>query len=197
MDAAKMFETDKTMDAIETILTRHSVSKVKPDPLPRKLIERLLQAAVQAPNHYRVRPWRFVVLTGRSREALGGVMAETLCKSNPSLPEAALDIERSKPLRAPVLIAVGVDKPADARVLEIENICATAAAVENLLLAAHAEGLGAMWRTGPAARDPEVKKFLGFTPDQDLIAFVYIGYPDSAAPAVERPSFEDRTVWRE
>ena len=50
------------------------------------------------------------------------------------------------------------------RVLEIENICAVAAAVENLLLAVHAEGLGAMWRTGPAARNPEVKKFLGFAP---------------------------------
>jgi nitroreductase len=61
----------------------------------------------------------------------------------------------------------------------------------------HAEGLGAMWRTGPAARDPEVKKFLGFAPDQELISFVYIGYPDMLPAAAERPSFEDRTVWME
>lgn len=197
MNAWEPQEKVKTMDVLEAIFTRHSVAKVKPDPLPRKQIERLLQAAVQAPNHYRVRPWRFVVLMGRSREALGGVMAESLRKSKPDLPEAALEIERSKPLRAPVLIAVGVDKPADGRVLEIENICATAAAVENLLLAAHAEGLGAMWRTGPAAHDPEVKKFLGFTPEHELIAFVYIGYAEMLPPAPERPSFEDRTTWRE
>ena len=186
---------EKAMDALETIFTRRSVARVQPDPLPRQLIERLLHAAVQAPNHYRVRPWRFVVLTGDSRKALGEVMAQSLCKSNPALPEAAMDLERAKPLRAPVLIAVGVDKPADARVLHIENICAAAAAVENLLLAAHAEGLGAMWRTGPAARDPQVKKFLGFAPDQDVIAFVYIGYPDMPLPPPERPSFEDRTTW--
>ena len=183
------------MDTLEAIQTRHSIAKVKPEAVPRATIEKLLHAAVQAPNHYRVRPWRFVVLTGKSRQALGEVLAQAQKKQNPELPEAGMEIERTKPLRAPVLIAVGVDKPADPRVLEIENICAVAAAVENLLVAAHAEGLGAMWRTGSAARDPEVKRFLGFTADQELISFVYIGYPDLTPPATERPSFEDRTVW--
>jgi nitroreductase len=183
------------MDALEAILTRHSVAKVKPDPVSHEIIERLLHAAVQAPNHYHVRPWRFVVMTGKSRNTLGEVLAQALKKQNPELPDSGMEIERAKPLRAPVLIAVGVDKPNDPRVLEIENICAVAAAVENLLLAAHAEGLGAMWRTGSAARDPEVKKFLGFSPDQELISFVYIGYPDPTAAITERPSYEDRTVW--
>ena len=91
------------MDAMEAILTRHSIAKVKPDSVDHELIEKLLHAAVQAPNHYRVRPWRFVVLTGKSREALGEVMAQTLKKQNPDLPDSALDIERGKPLRAPVL----------------------------------------------------------------------------------------------
>ena len=185
------------MNAIETILTRHSVAKVSPDALPRATVEKLLHAAVQAPNHYRVRPWRFVVLSGKSREALGEVMAQSLKKRNPDLPDSGLDIERAKPLRAPVLIAVGVDKPVEPKVLEIENICAVAAAIENLLLAAHAEGLGAMWRTGPTARDAEVKKFLGFEPDQEILSFVYIGYPDLTVPLAERPSFEDRTTWME
>lgn len=106
------------------------------------------------------RSWNFVVLTGKSREALGEIMAQAMKRQNPELPDSGMEIERTKPLRAPVLIAVGVDKPSDPRVLAIENICAVAAAVENLLLAAHAEGLGAHWRTGPAALDPEVKKFL-------------------------------------
>ena len=183
------------MDALEAILTRHSIAKVKSDPVLRKVIEKLLHAAVQAPNHYRVRPWRFVVLTGKSRQALGQVMAQVLKKRNPEMPEDGLEKERAKPLRAPLLIAVGVDKSDDPRVLDIENICAVAAAVENLLLAAHAEGLGAMWRTGPAVRDPEVKQFLGFESIQELISFVYIGYPDLEVPVVERPSYEDRTVW--
>jgi nitroreductase len=183
------------MDTLEALMTRRSISKIKPDPVPRAMIEKLLLAAVQAPNHYRVRPWRFVILMGKSREALGEVMAQALNKKSPELPEAAMEKERAKPLRAPVLIAVGVDISEDPRVLEIENICSVAAAVENLLLAAHAEGLCAMWRTGPSVREPEVKKFLGFTPEQELLSFVYIGYPDPEGPMVARPSFEDRTVW--
>src|SRR5512136_3091047 len=186
---------ERNMDVLEAIFTRHSISKVKPDPPPQAIIEKLLQAAGQAPNHYKVQPWRFVVLTGKSRQSLGEVLAQALKKQNPELPEAGMEIERAKPLRAPVLIAVGVDKPCDPKVLEVENICAVAAAVENLLLAAHVEGLGAVWRTGAAARDPEVKKFLGFTPDQELISFIYIGYPDMTPPTAERPTFEDRTVW--
>jgi nitroreductase len=185
------------MDALEAIFNRHSVSRVKPDPVPKEVIERLLAAAVQAPNHYRIQPWRFIVLTGRSREALGEVMARSLQAFDPDLSEAALEKERAKPLRAPVLVAVGVDKPSDPRVLEIENICAAAAAVENLLIAAQAEGLGAMWRTGPAARDPAVKKFLGLDPSQELISFVYIGYPEGPSSTYDRPSFEDRTTWME
>ena len=185
------------MDALEVIHTRHSLTNIKPDPVPRAVIEKLLQAAAQAPNHYKVRPWRFVVLTGQARARLGDVMAQSLKETHPDLPEAALDKERAKPLRTPVLIAVGVDKPDDPRLLEIENICATAAAVENLLLAAHALGLGAKWRTGTAARDPLVRRFLGFAPDQLILSFVYLGYPELIPPAEERPSFEDRTKWME
>ena len=185
------------MDTLEAILTRHSVAQVKSEPVPRKVIEKLLLAAVQAPNHYRVRPWRFVILTGKSREALGEVMAQALKQQHPDVPGEGMDKERVKPLRAPVLIGVGVDKTDDPRVLEIENICSVAAAVENLLLAAHAEGLGAMWRTGSTVRNLEVKKFLGFEPDQIMLGFVYIGFPDLEFPPVERPSYKDRTVWLE
>lgn len=185
------------MDTIATIHSRHSLGKVKPDPLSREVIETLLSAAVQAPNHYKVRPWRFVVLTGHAREALGEVMANSFKTKFPTVPEAALDKERQKPLRSPLLIAVGVDKPNEPKVLEIENICAVAAACQNILLAAEALGLGGQWRTGDAARDPEIKKFLGFEPDQQVISFLYIGYPDFVPEPVERPSFEDRTVWME
>jgi len=189
------------METLEAIHTRQSIGRVKPDPVPRELIEKLLSAAVQAPNHYKVRPWRFVVLTGMGREKLGDVMAQVFLEKFPDLPpdmlSTALEKERSKPLRSPVLIAVGVDKPSESKVIEIENVCAAAAACQNLLLAAHASGLAAKWRTGDAARDPQIKQFLGFEPDQHLIAFLYIGYPEFELPPVERPSFEERTIWME
>ena len=101
------------MDTLQTIQTRHSIGKVKPDAVPRDLIEELLNAAVQAPNHHKVRPWRFVVLTGNGRNRLGEVMAQSMKAKFPQLADEALNKERAKPLRAPVLIAVGVDKPTE------------------------------------------------------------------------------------
>lgn len=183
------------MEVFEAIYTRHSQKKVKADPVPREMIEKLLDAAVQAPNHYKVRPWRFVVLTGEARDRLGEVMAASQAERHPEFPQESFDKCRATPLKAPVVIAVGVDKPSEAKVLEIENICAAAAACQNLLLAAHAMGLGAKWRTGDWARDPKIKEFLGFDADQHLIAFIYVGYPEFIPELTPRPSFEDRTVW--
>lgn len=185
------------MDVFEAIFQRQSIGKVRPDPVPRELIERLLSSAVQAPNHYKVRPWRFIVLTGDARKRLGEVMARSLEQRLPGVIEEALAVERAKPLRAPVIIAVGVEKPDDPRVLEIENVCAAAAAVENLLLAATALGLGAKWRTGKPAEDPAVKAFLGLEPDQHLIGLIYLGYPEGEHISLSRPSYEDRVTWME
>lgn len=183
------------MDAIQAMRSRQSIGTMKADPVPRAVIEQLLEAAVQAPNHYKVRPWRFVVLTGQGRNRLGGVMAEVLHRRFPELDEAGLERERAKPLRAPVVIAVGVDPPAESKVLEIENICAAACACENVLIAATANGLGGHWRTGDAARDPDIKRFLGFRAEQHVIAFLYLGYPEVATPPPERPGYEERTTW--
>lgn len=183
------------MDVYEAIHHRHMDAMVKPDAVPRALIEKLLDAAVQAPNHYKVRPWRFVVLTGKGLRALGDVMAASFQDRIPDQPPEVVDKTRALPLRAPLIIAVGVDKPGEPKVSEIENIVAAAAACQNLLLAAQAEGLAVKWRTGEWALEGRVKEYLGFQPDQHLIAFLYIGYPSNPVSHAPRPSFEDRTVW--
>lgn len=185
------------MDVFEAIHNRHSIKKVRQDPVRRELIEKMLDAAAQAPNHYKVRPWRFIVLTGDSRNRLGDAMSASLRERHPEFPQEAFDKAHATPLQAPVVIAIGVDKPSEAKVLEIENICATAAATQNLLLSAHALGLGAKWRTGEWARDAKVKEFLGFEADQHLIGFIYIGHPEFIVEYPARPSYEDRTVWVE
>jgi len=183
------------MELFEAIHKRHSVGKVKADELPRDLVQKLLDAGNAAPNHYKVRPWRFVVLTGDARKQMGDVMAVSQHERQPEIPAEGLEKTRGLPLRAPVVIAVGVDKPSESKVLEMENYAATAAACQNILLAAHASGLGAIWRTGEWARDAKVKQFLGFEPDQHIIGFIYIGYPQAEIESAPRPSYEDRTVW--
>jgi len=185
------------MELFEAIHTRMSIGKVKPDPVPRELIERMLEAGAQAPNHHKVQPWRFIVLTGAARERLGEVMAQALLRRQPQAPPEVVAAERAKPLRAPVIIAVGVDRPSGPKVVEIENICAAAAATENMLLAAHALGLAAQWRTGAAAEAPEVKALLGLAPDQALISFVYVGWCLVEPQGYTRPPASERTTWLE
>jgi nitroreductase len=183
------------METLQAIHNRHSFGVIKAEAVPHEIIIKLLSAGAQAPNHYKIRPWRFFVLTGKGLENLGEVMAASFKSKFPDAPAEAADKERAKPLRAPLIIAVGVDKPSEPKVLEIENICAAAAACQNILLAAHDLGLTAIWRTGDNARDPEVKKFLGLEPDQLLVGFLYIGLPDNVPAFPVRPGFEDRTVW--
>lgn len=185
------------MELQTALHTRISTSKVKADALPQELILKLLEAGNQAPNHHRVRPWRFFVLTGAARERLGDVMAASQRDRRPDLPPEALDKTRALPGRAPVVIAVGVDKPTEERIIEIENVCAAAAACQNILLAAHDLGLGAIWRTGEWARDPQVKAFFGLDAEQVLIAFLYVGYAAGEVKFTERPPVEDRVVWME
>lgn len=185
------------MDLQTALHTRVSVPKLKPDELPRDLILKLLEAGNQAPNHHRVRPWRFFVLTGASRARLGEVMAASQREREPAATTEQLDATRALPLRAPVIVAVGVDAPREERVIEIENVCAAAAACQNILLAAHDLGLGAIWRTGVWARDTNVKEFFGLAPEQHLIAFLYVGYPAGEVKPAQRPSVEDRVVWME
>jgi nitroreductase len=192
---ASVCDERRKMDIFEAIQTRHSVKKVKADSLPRDVIEKLLDAGNRAPNHYKVRPWRFIVLTGNGRGKLGDVMAASLRDRQPDLPQEGLDKTRALPLRAPVVVAVGVDKPVEAKVLDLENYAAVSAACQNILLVAHALGLGAIWRTGDWARDEKVKEFLGLTADQHIAGFIYVGYPEAAGEPAQRPSFEDRTVW--
>ena len=183
------------MELFDAIYSRQSNGNIKPDPVPHALIEQCLAAAVQAPNHHKVRPWRFVVFSGVGRARLGEALAHMRLTKNPTATDQFLAIERSLPFRAPVVIAIGVDKPEGPKVLEIENVVAAACAAQNLLLAAQALGLAAKWRTGDGALSPDVKATCGLAPDQHLIGFIYLGYPASEPPPITRPGAEDRTTW--
>ena len=179
---------------------RQGVLKFRTERPPRELVERILDEAVQAPNHYLNQPWRFVVLAGPAREALGKAFAERhrkqMAGTDAAQVEQALQADRAKPLRAPVLIAVAAARTDNPKALRLEDIAATAAAAQNILLAASAYGLGAYWRTGDDAYDPDVKAHLGLKPDDDVVGFLYLGYPDGTRPTSPRASAAEKTEWR-
>ncbi len=185
------------MDVLEAIMTRHMVGKVRPERPKREEIETLLRAAVRAPNHRLTEPWRFVVITGPALDELGEVFAQTLRAVKPDATEEELNRERTKPRRAPVIIAVACLKGRDP-IETHENIVATAAAIQNILLAAHGMGLGAYLRTGDTAYHPLLLRWLGVPEDAQFMGFIYLGYPAPDAPPRHTPRrpIEEVAQWR-
>jgi len=184
---------------LDTIRRRRSIGKVT-DQLPsREQIEEILEAATHAPNHHNVQPWRFFVLAGKAREELGQAMEQALRARLGDMPqeraESLLAKERNKLLRAPVIITVASEHSQESHVVDIENVEATAAAVQNMLLVAEEHGLTALWRTGDAAYDPAIKHWFGLSPDDHIVAFIYLGYP--AIPRQERKPTpaHHKTTW--
>ncbi len=189
------------MTVFDTIKRRRSIGKMTEQRPTQEHIAQILEAATHAPNHYRVEPWRFFVLTGQARNELGAIMAESLAvrleETVSAKAQAQLSQERQKPLSSPVLIIVASEHPTQPNVVDIENIAATAAAVENMLLVAEELKLAAKWRTGNAAYDPNVKQWLGLSAEDHIIAMLYLGYPDPAIPQTERhpQPVETKTRW--
>jgi nitroreductase len=185
------------MDALAALSTRHSVAPpflTDPGPDERMLAE-ILAAGASAPDHGRLRPWRFIVIRGAARARLGEVFAEALRKRQPDASAEALEQERSRPLRAPVVIAVVVKlAPEHPKIPEIEQILSTGAAVENILIAAHAQGFGAKWLTGANAYDSHVMAALGLTGNDRLAGFVHLGTVEGKPPQVPHADARELTT---
>jgi nitroreductase len=185
------------MDALEAILTRSSVPPVKmgpPGPDDAQL-RRILEAGAAAPDHGRLRPWRFLVVRGAARERLGELFASAALAKGGEVSEAEVEKQRSGPLRAPVVVTVAAKvRPDHPKIPPAEQVASAAAAAQNMLIAAHALGLSAKWTTGKNAHDPAVRDGMGLGPDDQIVGFLLIGSPAVPHGAAERPPVDDVVV---
>jgi nitroreductase len=179
------------------IVHRSAPVAFRPDRPPRELVERLLDAAATAPNHHLNQPWRFVVLTGAELERYADLQVEQHRRRliKPDASEADLAATRRKALRAPVLVVVACVRTDHPKAMEIEDVEAAASAATALLLAAPDLGLGALWRTGKPAYDPEVKALLGLRPDDHIVGLLYLGYPQGTRALSPREPAHTKTTW--
>jgi nitroreductase len=170
------------MEAIEALTSRRSPPKLV-DPAPSDAqLEAMLGAAIRAPDHGRLRPWRFIVMRGAARERLGQVLGEALRSRDPAVPDDVVARERQKPLRAPLVVAVAAALDESHKIPVVEQMLAAGAATQNILLAAHAMGFGAWWRTGDGAYDAHVKQALGLKPGDAIVGFLYLGTASGRTP---------------
>ncbi len=168
---------------IATLLSRASTKAVtEPGPTDGDL-HTIFEAAVRAPDHGKLRPWRFYVVRGEARRKLSDLFAAGAARREPN----AVEKEREKPLRAPVTIVVVAKITPNHKIPEIEQTLSTAAAAMNILNAAHALGFGAKWITGGNCYDTEFKREFGLEPADQLIGFIQIGTPSEGSSLPQRP----------
>jgi nitroreductase len=190
------------LEVNQAIETRRSVGQVKQDPVPREIVEKILESAVHAPNHRITEPWRFHVFAGKGRGELARARAEVariLAEAEGEEEEFAagrISRERKKAFRAPVVIVV-ISKGGRDEVETLENYAACAAAVQNMQLTAHSLGLATIWRTGPVAYHPYMREFFGIENGDKIVAHLYLGYPEVTERSRRREPASARTVWHE
>lgn len=166
------------MDAITALQQRVSAPRVKEAEPDDASLDAIYRCALRAADHGLIRPWRFLVIRGESRQRLGDLFAEASLQDTPELSSAEVEKVRNKALRAPVIV-VGITSPRKhPKVPLLEQQQSTAAALQNIINAAFALDLGAIWRTGNMATHPLVKQGLGLTTDEEITGFVYLGEVD-------------------
>jgi len=188
-----------TVDA--ALAGRRSVRRLDSRPVERALVEEVIATACLAPAPHHSRPWRFVILSAEARERLSEAMGERWRQDleRDSVAEERirrlLDRSRARLAAAPVLILAGFAGEArrpwpDERRQRAEDtmfVQSVGAAVENLMLAAHARGLGSYWLSAPLFCPEAVCRALELPSDFQPQALVALGYPQEGLRLPPRP----------
>lgn len=163
---------------LDQLLDRHSVAVRRlglPGPNPAEL-ERILAAALMAPDHGALRPWRLIVIGTGARETLAELFVAGKRKTQADLTQAEIDRERDKALRPPVLIALAARTRSDHPIVtEAEQLATAGAALQNILIASHLSGYGAIILSGARCQDADLRARLGIEPAEHFLGFISIG----------------------
>jgi nitroreductase len=174
-------------------LQRRNSSPRLTEPAPSLAdMQAIFQAALRAPDHAWLRPWRFITIAGERRQDFGEVLERCLRQRNPAADGVALGKARNAPMRAPLLVVVVANLSPHPKVPAIEQRLSAACAAHTILLGAEALGYAGIWRTGDAAFDPAVRAALGLAGEEEIIGFVYLGTRDGSAktiPALDTAEF--------
>ncbi len=178
------------MQAIDALVMRRSATTLAEPAPDAGALELIFASAVRAPDHGRLRPWRFLVVRGAARARFGELLARHLSRTQPAATAQSLQRERDKAFRAPMIIVVAAHVNEAVKIPPIEQTLSAGVAAGNIMLAALALGYNAMWKTGGAAYDPEVRQSLGLGPSEVIVGFLYIG-TEAGKPSVARGEWRD------
>ena len=194
---------------LDAVIKRRSIRKYKEEEIPVHMVEEVLRAGLLAPSSKNLQPWKFIVVTGRSKAEMLEVFRQGLEreKNSPLLPESApyiggAEYTRQVMKQAPVIIFIvntlGLEVnrglTPDERIFELCNAQSIGAAIENMTLAATDLGLGSLWICDTCFAYQELNGWLDA--GGELIAALALGYADEAPAARPRKSLEEAAEWR-
>lgn len=176
------------------------LSRVSPDPVPREVIEQMLEAANWGQSNEDTEPWRFAVFTGDAREKLAEMYGNAyLADHEGDADPTAEKGYRDRAFLAPVWIAIGMEPALNEDGSLVgepeEELMAVATAVQNLSLVASANGLAGMWHSKGVSVHPTVASALGWEAPSRLLGFYFCGVANCDWPAGERKPLEGKVDW--
>ena len=165
--------------------------------VPDATIEQILENATWAPSHGNLQPWKFVVFSGEGLKKLATFQSELYKETTAAenFKQGTYETLQTNPLKASHVIAICMKRDPNKKFCEIEDICATATAVQNIYLSVAAYGLGGYWTTGGVTYRPQAKPFFGLGEDDKLLGFFYIGYIAVPSPDNKRAPLEEKVQW--
>lgn len=165
--------------------------------IDREVIEQLLENANWAPTHGKTEPWRFFVFTANRLKDLGELQASLYKKLTPAenYQEAKYNKLLNNPQKASHVIAICMKRQSSEKIPEIEEIEATACAVQNIYLTATAYGLGGYWASGGVTYKEELKEHFGLSEKDRVLGFFYLGYPKETPPDGKRGHASEKITW--
>lgn len=179
----------KALDALHSRISFPKLSDPIPDP---QTLDNIYNSVFRAADHGVLRPWRFLVIKGASRLRLGELFVSAASADKADITETEKQRLRNKPLRAPLILVTIVSPREHPKVPFFEQELSAAAATQNMLIAAYAQGVGAMWRTGSMAYHRVVMAGLGLEAHEKIIAFVYLGSIDGASKKLVETDLKSR-----
>lgn len=180
-----------SMKALNALHSRISAPRLTDPPPDEETLKNIYLAAFRAADHGLLRPWRFLVIRGESRAKLGELFLQASLEEDPNLPQEKQDNIRLKPSRAPLILVTISSLKEHPKVPDFEQNFSAAAASQNMLVAAHAQGIGAMWRTGSMAYHPTVMNGLGLQDNEKIIGFLYFGSINGPLKTLSEPDINE------
>lgn len=179
------------MKAIDALINRVSIPRVGSELPSDSELQIIFKAALRAPDHAQLRPWRFLTISGDNLFHLGELFVKAQLQDDATLSNVAQVKAKSKVLRAPLIVVAIASLKEHPKVPEIEQMLSAGAAVQSMLLAAYAQDIGAMWRTGSMSYHPVVRDGLGVSQGEKIVGYIYMGKGESKARVPTQLVVED------